>query len=438
MSHNIYIRFHVIIFTLVLTLFSCQSEEDKESEGTLEGNVPISERILRTETPSLALGFEHSCALLITEGSSAGTNQAYCWGSNKQGQLGIGTSDTIKTEPAKVSGDHAFKYLSAGKYHSCGINTGGVIYCWGKNNDGQLGDGGTTESDIPVEVAEPSGGDSVKFKSLDLGDDFTCALSEAGAAYCWGSNEISVSKKQKLGVANEASTILKPTLVDTDLRFFSITSGGEHVCAVTLDQKLYCWGKNDEGQLGIGNTDFKNEPTEVEGAFLTVAAGETHTCAITDNGVPYCWGNNTYSELGLDSSSHGVKVTSPTAINLPDAYLNSLFIAVAAGRNHTCFMDENGKLSCVGLGNRGRLGRAGEEYEVGKVSASVDAVMTDELGNVSTNIRFKALSLGRNFSCASESSGKTYCWGEGENGQLGNASTDDKYTIAKIPSFFGI
>jgi alpha-tubulin suppressor-like RCC1 family protein len=136
--------------------------------------VPIGSTLFRTVT----VGNEHVCALSTSD-------VAYCWGRNVEGQLGDGTTSSPRTSPAVVSGAPKFGSISAGRDHTCAVAGDGTGYCWGANDVGQLGDGTTTRSTVPVKVAAPNG---LPFASITAADGYTCGLTTNNAVYCWGSN----------------------------------------------------------------------------------------------------------------------------------------------------------------------------------------------------------------------------------------------------------
>jgi alpha-tubulin suppressor-like RCC1 family protein len=193
-------------------------------------------------------GFEHTCGL--RPGGAA-----YCWGHEHNGQLGTG-SDVLGGPTARaVTGGLLFTALSAGGNSSCGVAVGGVAYCWGENNVGQLGDQTTVNRLAPVAV---SGG--LSFTSVAVGGGVTlnhsCGLVSGGAAYCWGSNSVG-----QLGDGTPTGRTA-PGAVAGGLLFGSITAGGEHTCGLTSNQVAFCWGAND-GRLGNASTAGSNLPVRV-------------------------------------------------------------------------------------------------------------------------------------------------------------------------------
>jgi alpha-tubulin suppressor-like RCC1 family protein len=296
---------------------------------------------------SIAVGDGHTCAI-TTRGA------AYCWGRNTGGegesfgQLGDGTTtNSYNNGPQAVIGGLKFASITAGEYHTCAIATRGAAYCWGRNFDGQLGDGTTIDSGAsgPQRVV---GGH--KFASITGGEDHTCALTTQGAAYCWGYNS-----HGRLGDGTTDDTDGNPPQqVIGGHRFASISASYLHTCAITTRGAAYCWGYNDDGQLGDGTTTASNEggPQAVIGGlkFASIKAGEYHTCAITTRGAAYCWGYNVYGELGDGT-------TTDSRNNGPQAVIGGLkFASIDGGNEHTCALTTRGTAYCWGANWQGQLG----------------------------------------------------------------------------------
>jgi alpha-tubulin suppressor-like RCC1 family protein len=240
---------------------------------------------------SISAGSDHTCGVSMT-------NQAYCWGNNDWRQLGNGGSAFSGT-PSLVTGSVAFAKVTAGTGFTCGIATGGVTYCWGANSIGQIGDGGRI-SYGNVSVAAPQqvvGGKA--FQSVTLGNQFACAVTTTGEGYCWGSNN------SKLGNGPSGIDSSSPVLVAGGLLFQSISSGYGHSCGVTTSKRVYCWGLNASGQLGSGVANGSTpvragsiEAIEVSASGIGTGSG-AHSCAISTNRLTvWCWGRNDTGQLG--------------------------------------------------------------------------------------------------------------------------------------------
>ena len=211
---------------------------------------------------SLAAGHGHTCGL-----TSGGT--AYCWGYNDQGQLGDGTTELISTIPVAVSGGKTFTSLVAGEAHTCGLASVGTAYCWGRNGSGQLGDGtrdywgSTSDRTVPVAV---TGG--LIFETIQASGWHTCAITkEIFSAYCWGSNGYGQIGDGAGGSSGNTDDRVSPVRVSTYLQFKTMALGGNRegfTCGLTVDLKSYCWGYNAEGQLGDGTTAQRLSPVAVD------------------------------------------------------------------------------------------------------------------------------------------------------------------------------
>jgi alpha-tubulin suppressor-like RCC1 family protein len=248
---------------------------------------------------ALTVALEHACGL-----TSAGA--AYCWGGNNgYGQLGNGTRNAQQGTAYAVMGGLTFSTISAGEQHTCAITTGGATYCWGLNRGGQLGNGSTVDTTLPVLT---SGG--LSLASLTSGEASTCGLTSAGATYCWG------TAGGLFGLVPSSSTT--PVAAAAGVALASISGRGEsHVCGLTAAGKAYCWGDTQFLELGNGASlplDVAT-PVAVSGGltFTTIVTGHGHTCGIATGGEAYCWGTQYQGLLG-DSPTANRGVPQPVRI----------------------------------------------------------------------------------------------------------------------------
>jgi alpha-tubulin suppressor-like RCC1 family protein len=234
---------------------------------------------------SVTAGWQHSCGL-----TSSGA--AFCWGSNEFGQLGNG-SLANSSSPVAVAGALTFRILSAGDQHTCGITADNLAYCWGLNRHGQLGDGSTTTNLAPVAVVG-----NHQFAVVGAGGRQSCGVALDGSAFCWGANSYGDLGD---GSTSESSA---PVAVSGGLTFATtagtLAMGEDHTCALTTAGAAYCWGYNALGQLGDGSVSSRLTPVRVPGGmtFASLAAGGWHTCGATTGAVAWCWGLNANSQLG--------------------------------------------------------------------------------------------------------------------------------------------
>ncbi|HYW07766.1 MAG TPA: Ig-like domain-containing protein [Longimicrobium sp.] len=291
-----------------------------------------------------------------------------------------------------------FASVTSGRDYACGLGVEGDVYCWGVN---QLGAGQPTSrcesivtdghgytyrstfrcSAIPILVA--AGG--VRFASVSAGESHACAVSTAGAAYCWGSGFGGA-------LGNGSGADGGAARVSGDITFRSVSAALSFTCGVSTTDDAYCWGGNHAGALGDGTTTSRSVPVRVDGGlkFATLTNDFGHSCGITTTGATYCWGRNVSGELGTGTgpqdSSVPVRVTG-----------NAQFRAVSAGIARTCGLDGAGRAYCWG----NQAGSAAGQHSLGPVAVAGDLSFT------SINVRDR--------SCALTADGSTYCWGTSSN-----------------------
>lgn len=328
-----------------------------DSQGA--NNTPDPQTVLiPSGTPvAVGAGLAHACALLDT-----GTVQ--CWGDGGYMQLGVGGIDhteerkTIHFDPtAQTPTPIDAIAIAVGFRFSCAllVGTEGEVYCWGDNYNGQLGtvSGGITnepqKSATPLKVILPPLDPAI---AIAAGQSHACAVLNSGSAYCWGHNG-----SGQLGFGGSGDGPLAPKLVvpkvGTDTAFVglvNIAAGYAHTCAVTDSEKLYCWGDNDYGQLGIGSTSNKEtKAIAVGGNFVTVAGGLAHTCATKSDNSIWCWGDNAYGKLGKGNDDDNTSNYAPASLAIGGA------IGIASGKNHSCALirpSTQSEVYCWGLKNQ--------------------------------------------------------------------------------------
>lgn len=281
---------------------------------------------------SVDAGYQHNCAV-----AAGGT--AYCWGANGDGQLGRGSFGG-GASPAPVDAEVLFSSVSAGWGHTCGVSQAGDGYCWG--TPGYLGTGVSEARASPTQVA---GGHA--WREINVGFDHTCGVTVTDLAYCWGNGN-----SGQLGDGDTSRhTALAPQLVAGGITWSSVQAGGAHTCGLTLNSEIHCWGSNQWGQVGDGTDGLAAEKTVpnrvgAERDWVSLTVGAFHNCAEDDQGIWYCWGANFYGELGLGDTEHR---SEPTR-------LGDGIDWIKAGRNNTCGRFTRGGLDCWGEGAQGELG----------------------------------------------------------------------------------
>jgi alpha-tubulin suppressor-like RCC1 family protein len=305
----------------------------------------------------LAAGQEHSCAL--NDGG-----RAFCWGANWGGQLGNGSTVDPQLAPVPVSGSLTFTALAAGSAHTCGLTVDGGIHCWGDNSYGQLGTGTTARSHVPSRVASPAG---VAFIELAAGDYHTCALTSAGAAYCWGSQlagELGIGAAvpdQCAAVGNVLPCSTRPVAVAGAHTWIRITAGHLFTCGIAVDEGALCWGMNSAGNLGTGDLQGRTMPAAVSGGgvLTAISAGAFHACGISLSGEALCWGLAGQGQTGMGGQAPvtcaGDAGPFPCAITPLPVAGGLRFRQIDAGFYHTCAITGDGSMHCWGLNQGGQL-----------------------------------------------------------------------------------
>jgi hypothetical protein len=379
---------------------------------------------------AFALGGRHSCVL---------TDEAKvkCWGANEAGQLGL--DDTKARGAARADMGAALPYvalgakaisLAAGDAFTCAILAGGAVKCWGANAKGQLGVGdtrarGSAAGEMSALAAVPLGAKAVR---VVAGREFACALLEGGKVKCWGD-----ASKGQLGNGDANVNLgdqpgeIEGASVDLGGDASALVAGADHACAILVGGALKCWGRNSDGQLGLGNNgSYGNDPDEmgvnlppvpVPSPALAVEAGDVHTCALLSDRVA-CWGHNSSGQLGLGSTEpKGLaegEVAALVGVDLGGAKPQ----LVAARGARSCVTTLDGSLRCWGANDKGQLGVGSVESrgdQSGEMGAALTAV---ELGEPVV-----ALGLGVSHSCAALAGGAVKCWGDNSGGQLGVGDT---------------
>lgn len=383
-----------------------------------------------TRTPAVALvdgGANFTCGL-------DGTEKAYCWGVNAVGQLGnnstTNSSIPVAVNTAGVLAGKSLTTISTGAAHACALADDGKPYCWGFNIYGQLGNGTTTLSTVPVAVDTSGVLAGKKITDISAGGYHTCVLAD-GALYCWGFNAT--------GQLGNGTTTNSPVPVAVNMAgvlagktITRIAAGYSFTCVRDSDGKAYCWGANGIGQLGNNTTTNSSVPTAVNtagvlnGKSLSVlSSGEGHACGL-DSGAAYCWGYNVAGQLGNNTTTTSLV---PTAVNTATVLSGRRLTDIGAGSAHTCALDDAGLSFCWGLNNVGQLGNNTTTNSSVAVPVLTSGVLNGK--------KLVQMAVGSNHTCAVASTGKVYCWGFNAAGQLGNGTTANSSVAVEVSGFGG-
>jgi alpha-tubulin suppressor-like RCC1 family protein len=338
---------------------------------------------------------ETTCALLDDK-------TVECWGANDEGQLGDGTTND-HTTPFAVPGVANVAQVATGGDHACALITGGTVKCWGLDDRGQLGDGAALGSGTPKGPTTALATGAVE---LACGGPDTCIRDGLGQVWCWGDDN-----QNELGdtIGDNTSTPVQADIGPAT----SIALKEGSSCAILTDQTVWCWGSDVYGQIGDHQSVWYHSPAQSPlGPARAISVGPQHICALRTDGTLRCLGADTAGELG-----DGVLVNTASA----QASLVTNATLLAAGTGNACVARSTGVTSCWGGDVYGELG-FGLEQESSPSPVDVLGLMSP-IG----------LSIGTQFSCAVSSAGGAACWGAGYSGQLGNGmsnNVDSPYFIS--------
>jgi alpha-tubulin suppressor-like RCC1 family protein len=349
-----------------------------------------------TTTASLAAGERHACLARAT--------RTWCWGAGSDGQLGVGVTPTAAA-PTELPDSIEFVALTAGQFHTCGLDREGLAFCWGSDRDGELGLGAPAAERCgvfncatrPLPVA---GG--LRFQALAAGTRSTCGLTTARLVYCWGLNSLG-----QLGTADaveqceDGPCSRTPLAEGSGRSFVSLTAARMHTCALDADGVAFCWGFLAVPVAGKHTEpSFQPNARAIEGVrFRQLSAGTRHTCGVTSDGRAYCWGADAVG-AGPDllEADHPVAVTGGIR-----------FRSVHSGSVSSCGLDDSGAAFCWGANASG---------EVGTTPVGGTQVFDHPVA-VSGGLTFRALEAGSSTYCGITDDERIACWGRGEFGELG-------------------
>jgi alpha-tubulin suppressor-like RCC1 family protein len=324
----------------------------------------------------------------------------WSWGKNSNGELGDGTY-TNKNIPTKMGTDNDWKMVAAGTYHSLAIKTDGTLWAWGKNDYSQLGDGTTNSRNTPVQI-----GTATNWKSIQAGEYHSLALKSDGTLWAWGDNYYN-----QLGDGT-STTKSTPTQIGTAANWQSIAAGVTFNLAIKTDGTLWGWGHNNNGQVGDGTTDNKDTPIQIGTAtnWQTISANN-HSLATKSDGTLWAWGGNYFGELGDQTF-----ITKHSPIQIGTA---TNWQTVAAGAGFSLGIRSNGTLWAWGSNDYGQYG------DGTRTSQNIPI-------NTGTATSWQIIEAGASNSILIQSDGSL--WGTGFNyyGQVGNGTETDIKSFALV------
>ncbi len=349
---------------------------------------------------------------LDTVGVSVGESHVsdgavWCWGSSLWGQVGV-ISSTPFLRPTLVAGIEEAVAVAASNTFTCALRDDGTVWCWGSGPGVGTGDAAVRGA-APQRVA---GLDRVI--AIDRGAYYVCALRDDGSAYCWGGSFLGIfGDGNASGVPSAA-----PRRIPDVPAFVHLGAGGHHVCGVDAAGQVYCWGSNQEGQLGRGTESGAERPATVTGMppAAQVAGGYWHTCALARDGRAFCWGHTSYGAIGDGTTgSTGRHVATAQLVRRS----RSDFVAIDAGAFNACALTVTGEPWCWGNNQWGQLADGtdmdrGEAARVPGLSALAQ-VSTDD-----SNSCFRGLD------------GALRCSGWNLHGEVGDGTTTPQFVATPV------
>jgi len=305
-------------------------------------------------------------------------NVTWCWGDNTLSRLGVG-DDVPRSAPTRLLGNFRFDTITSGGIQQCGRLASRDVLCWGGRHP------------TPTSVA------GHKFNWVASGGG-SCGIATDGALFCWN--------------APDGAAVITPTLISKGPFRLSATTG--FVCGIDMEQRAYCLGNNERGQLGFTADGYRAVFTEPVGTLrlTSIDPAYVHACGLQSDGVAWCWGDNQYGELG--SASAGALSASPVRVDG-----GHRFTSISVGVRHACALATDGNAWCWGEGGDGQLGNGA----FGQSSVPVRVIGP---------VRFASADAGGYFGCGIGVDGFTYCWGNNRNGELADGTTTDRSSAVRV------
>jgi alpha-tubulin suppressor-like RCC1 family protein len=363
----------------------------------------------------IATGAQHTCGI-------TGTQRLYCWGSDINGNLGVGTSASdcsaqiggrCSLVPIPVTGAERFVFVTAGEFHSCALTSSGVAYCWGGNYYGQVG-AGSVGGEVRVPTAVIGGH---TFSSISAGRMHTCGIDTSGDTWCWGWDVwgqlgagVTGADRCSFFFTNEPCSGT-PLKVAGTVRFAEVMGSEKISCGRDIAGAVYCWGAEIGGtdgtdcQFGQNANCTRTPLLQIGGStFKRLGMGGGYRCGQNSDGVLWCWG---YEFYGVFGNGTAFTVSLDTLVR---AAGGKSYSQVAFGAGHICGLN-SGSVECWGHNDNGEAGGTigTDRHTPGPISGGISFASITSATNAFTN-------------CGISTAGRAYCWGFGNLGELGNGT----------------
>lgn len=340
-----------------------------------------------------SMSVNHALGCAIAEG------RLFCWGANDVGQVGTDETSAPVLSPRRIGADTDWRSIAVGSSHACALKEDSSLWCWGANTVGALGLGEVTRAG-PTQLSAPQ---PTSWTSLSAGWDHNCAITSAGQLWCWGEND-----EGQLGQLDDQSapgiSRTQPTRLGSELDWVMVSGGQGHTCGLRGDS-LFCWGRNTQGQLALGDGALEQIrlPTEVSSGWNLVDVSQGTGCGIRNDQSLWCWSSGSSGQLGQGNTQ-----SSTMAIQVGD---QSDWQSLSVSTFHVCGIRDVGEMWCWGRSIEGQHG---------------NGITDDVLLPVATAVgqQWKAVEVSRFGTCGIDFNDVMWCSGENAVGQLGIGSTD--------------
>jgi alpha-tubulin suppressor-like RCC1 family protein len=360
-----------------------------------------------TGAVAVSVGTVGACALTVSGGVK-------CWGGDPL------TNGTPAMAPLQIVGlENGVKSISMGSTSACAVTAVGAVECWGSNTAGKLGNGSTTASSVPVPVTGLSSG----VTSVSVGDDSSCAITADGSVMCWGDNI-----SGQLGNGSRTNSPVPVPVVGLTA-VTKVVVGKGTACGISAGGEVWCWGNSGNEILQIpsapkpGDGLVPLQITGLTGVATDLGVGTNSACAIIMGGGVMCWGSNMFGQLGVVLPvPPGAVIVRGSLVPVPVTGLAAA-ARISVGNWTACAVLVDGSVHCWGNGGAGQLGNGS------KSNALTPVQVTGLVGG------FTSVSLGELVGCAVQSAGGVQCWGNINQGFLGNNQTAGSLVPVSVVGF---